>query len=500
MSFLTLNGLEVAVADQGSTDLQRETIEPSDRMFDGSLSRRRIVEKRSWKFTTIPLPADRASILEALLRGRGEGWSFDRDAWSARPLPPNTAANTFTNYRLSGPADGRAGFLEYNPSAYGKGIEHGPITTNILAANQRSVETGTAGFNAVDGATLLQSPDYFYHGTKSLRVLTSATVNGIRGGVNTTGVAAASGGSHAGSCYLFATSAVTIRAYLYNATTATAGPISTITLVPYEWRRVRGLTLAGVVAGNLLQLWIEESVADSGIEFFVDALQIELSTLSTPFVDGVRATASRTEYQGLDLYPFKGFTISFWTSQAGAAGGRYAVTLRASATSGDLFQIGHSGSSLSVSTVGVGGLFVQNIAGVFSSWAGRWIQIVVDCVARTVLVYVNGALVGTVSIPVSLFPAFPLPWVYLGAFGGGLQWLYPIDDLVILPWAADVTQLANIRAATRSIAVSPRLWAEGSFLPEGGGILCDAQLADSAFASYASRTNSRRVSFTLEEV
>jgi hypothetical protein len=145
-------------------------------------------------------------------------------------------------------------------------------------------------------------------------------------------------------------------------------------------------------------------------------------------------------------------------------------------------------------------LFVHNIAGVFSSWAGRWIQIVVDCVARTVLVYVNGALVGTVSIPVSLFPAFPLPWVYLGAFGGGLQWLYPIDDLVILPWAADVTQLANIRAATRSIAVSPRLWAEGSFLPEGGGILCDAQLADSAFASYASRTNSRRVSFTLEEV
>jgi hypothetical protein len=505
VDFLRLNGLPVMVADSGSDSLERRTFEGFDRMFDGSPSRRRIAEKRSWRFTTIPLPAESARALEAVLQGRVEGWPFDADAWSSRPLTPSKVAGRFANYRLSGAADGRASFADYTPNHFGKGIENGLVGTNLFTANQRSVETNTTGFAAVDGAAISQSADYFYHGTKSLRVITSTTVNGVRGGVNTVATAVAIGGSYTGSFYILSPVAASFRCYLRNASTGTTGTPFYVTTSPYEWQRAWG-TLTGVAAGQLVELYITEDVADSGVEFFVDALQLENSTLVSPFVDGVRSAISRAVYTGLDLFPYHDFTLSFWTSYVGTgAGVRYAVTITTSESGlGQGLQVGGSSTNLYLAISGIPGNLSTTVSGAFVSYVGKWIQVVLKKSEAQALVYVDGVLRLTLSLIIgsnNYYPSLDLcRYVQIGESNGGGAFVFPIDEVMILPWAADVATLANIRAATHSLALSPRLWAEGSFLPEGGGILCDAQLADSAFASYAGNTNTRRVSFALEEV
>jgi hypothetical protein len=506
--FLRLNGLPVAVADSDSDTLERREFEEASRMFDGSISRRRIAAKRSWKFTTIPLPASDAAALVAMLQGRAEGWNFDRDAWSSRPLQPNTTANYFTQLRLSGPADGRTGYLDYNPNAYGKGIELGSVSVNRLAGNQRSVETDTTGFTAVDGATLLQSPDYFYHGTKSLRVLTSATVNGARGGVYTTGVQAGATGTVAGSCYVFATSAVSVRAYLYNATLGTSSAIKTIALAPYTWTRIAELTLTANATTDLVSLYILEESADSGIEFFVDALQIENLTYSTPFVDGSRSVMSRAEYVGFDPSPGLGITVSMWVASRVISAQRGIFELQGNVpgtTSVHYLAAYANGGSLVPILGGPTGAGSWGIANAFTTWIGQWLQFTYALVGPTGVPTLRVLIDGVQRLlvyPTANITADPRAFtrVQIGGYSTVAPFQCPIDDFVILPWVASDAHLANMRSATHSLALSPRLWAEGSFLPEGGGVLCDAQLADAVFASYAGVTNARRVSFSLEEV
>jgi hypothetical protein len=93
MSFLTLNGIAIAVSEGHAKKSAKEIGDRAD-AFDGTplLSRQRI--RREYEVDSVPLVKTEAWALENFVLGAGHHWSFDSHLYSSKGLGPNVFTGT----------------------------------------------------------------------------------------------------------------------------------------------------------------------------------------------------------------------------------------------------------------------------------------------------------------------------------------------------------------------------------------------------------------------
>jgi hypothetical protein len=501
MAFMTLNGISVPVADGGIEETQPD-LSPGTRAFDGTYRTRRKRPKRAWTVNTRRMATRDASILESTVLGHGDVFRFDGTVYSVGGLRPRITTTPKVAFLPSVAADG---FPAPLLATFGQSVAVRAATTNLLASNQRNLEAGTTvGFTAIDAAALASENTLFYESLRSLRVQTSAAVNGINGGVKTNGVAATAATTHAGSFYAFSVSGTTIRARLFNVTTATAGAYVTQVLAANTWTRVIDCVLAGVAVGNSLELQIEENTADAGIIFFLDALQIESGTQSSHWVDGTATTDSLQVNLGTTLGAYDSLTVSFWATGKQLSGSRDLFTIDDSVgTFQNYMQVSAFGAdSISVLAWDSTGLqYTATVAGIFTTFATRHVALVYQSKptggAARLSLYVAGVLVAS---DVTL-GAFDLSLMSRLNFGSNSR--FSRDDFALLPYAMTAAEVAAIAASTTPIKAGPALELAGDCIPEAS-VLCYGDLGPSKYAtgvfSGAYDNAAREVTFTLQEI
>lgn len=153
-------------------------------------------------------------------------------------------------------------------------------TTNLLTANQASVETDTTGFNVSSGTTISRDTTEYWHGAASLKVVTDGSI--ANQGVATSGAATTVSPNTKYSCsaWVKGSGSVLIRG---RDDTGTFTDSSAITLTS-AWQR---LTVTHTTSATAANMWL--SVLTSGtqaITFYADGLQIEQKAYATEFVLG----------------------------------------------------------------------------------------------------------------------------------------------------------------------------------------------------------------------
>ena len=328
MAFLTLNGLTIPVID-GGLDERYHEVGAARRSFPGQHQKSRRGVKRSWAVRTAPLPVADAEMIERFLLGLGDAFSFDDHPFTAKGIAPNTF-DAFT-YKPGTAADG---LPVLNQARFGSSIAHSSAVVNLLTANQQSVETDTTGFSAVDLSTISRDTNFAYVGAACLKVITSAAVNGVLGGM---AVLATSTNTQvwAVSAYVMSPTAVTVQVIGRNNTAGTDGTPTVVTLTPYTWQRISALS-PSVTSGDVISLRVLEETADSNITFYVDGLQINNDTALPPRpFNGVSTVPA---YFDLDDSTWDGrdFTFSFW-SPVPRSNGAIAFALKKSGVANALF-------------------------------------------------------------------------------------------------------------------------------------------------------------------
>ncbi len=185
------------------------------------------------------------------------------------------------------------------------GVAVESTTTNLLTANQASVETDTTGFNAVLGAALAKSSTYSIHLKNSLRITPPGAAPNE--GFYTTGVAGSNGEIYKASVYII-TGGVAYNIYLYDADNAAAG--ATVTATPSTiWQRIEVSITLGADTTDL-RLYVVTQGQTSFV-FYCDALQIEHKAWHTSFACLTRA-AGQLFYDCLTAsYQAEELTVSF---------------------------------------------------------------------------------------------------------------------------------------------------------------------------------------------
>lgn len=94
MSYLTLNGIEIEVAQSQKRGHLIDRLGVESRALDGTLVRTEISSKREWAFITTPQVLATALAIEGLIEGRGYNWTFDADLYADGKGLINSAGTT----------------------------------------------------------------------------------------------------------------------------------------------------------------------------------------------------------------------------------------------------------------------------------------------------------------------------------------------------------------------------------------------------------------------
>ncbi len=181
-----------------------------------------------------------------------------------------------------------SGQPRYEPGKFGQVwmVEGG--TTNLLTANQASVETDTSGFNA-NGSTMTRDVTEKWHGSASLKVTTAGTVGGE--GVYAA-VAVAANTIYSGSVRVKAPSGARLQMQLTDLIDL-AKQVKFI--ATGDWQRV---TVEGHTTDAHTTLYLLVATEDPGtpqaVTFYIDGLQIEQKPYATSFTDSTRSPETLT--------------------------------------------------------------------------------------------------------------------------------------------------------------------------------------------------------------
>lgn len=281
MPSLNINGWDIPVRE-GSAGKSLEIIGEQSRSFSGFLITTERAEKRGWKFRTPLIPEADAVAIEGLLRGRGDVWKFDDSLWSAKGQAA-TFTRASTRYLSTGQeiASGAAGY-ESGPLAAtfpaDKAIWVEEGTTNLLTANQASVETDTTGFVAQTASTILSRDiTEHWHGTACLKTVAPGTManEGFVAGIDV-----APSLEYTASVWLKGSGSVKLYFVERNAGDVFIGQTSTgFIALTDTWTRYSISRLFGAT-GVKAQLKVDTS-GTSAATFYADGLQIEQKPYAT---------------------------------------------------------------------------------------------------------------------------------------------------------------------------------------------------------------------------
>jgi len=159
-------------------------------------------------------------------------------------------------------------FLDFTVYYAQQGVMVEEGTTNLLTANEASVETDTSGFNTINGATLSRDTTTAWHGTASLKIICDGTTS-TQGAFVT--ISASADTTYSGGMWLKGSG--TIRVEFRDDTNAIYPGGQTVSLTG-SWQRVLANPITyGAAAGNLILVaWTDSAQA---ITFWADGLQVE---------------------------------------------------------------------------------------------------------------------------------------------------------------------------------------------------------------------------------
>lgn len=378
----------------------------------------------------------------------GDLWDFDVNLLGERGADPGA---TVGSRRVGIAADGAEvvdanGVPESRFGTHALTVEQ--AATNILTANQRDCEGGTAGFTAVGTASLFVDPAIKVQGAQSLVVIcASAGVDGVE----TNSVAPVESTQYTGSLYVFCETAKTLKLALID---LPAGQIAEtiFTTIPGKWMRVTATgTTSGISTG--IKLRLVETVGADNVTFWIDQLQVETGAGATTWADGARAVGNLA-YPASLVTGFDSITIGLWVRLPATTptAVRRFITLRGTAGADNVINVHRtaSGSELALVMRDSAGT-VETLTYTSAPWDGQWHMITAvvrgaSSVNRAEL-YVDGARVasggGTIStIAFASIVDFHVGHVagasMIGANGDGL-----LDDLLVVGYAASAEQIAE---------------------------------------------------------
>lgn len=287
MSFFTINGFPLPVAS-GSWRKGRQLLGKRDRSFGGELGPDSRPFKRSFSGRTSPLLPDDAKLIRCLLGGQFDTISFDGTFNSGKGVVPSAGAGMF---EPSVAADGT--LSSYGPvaRAYGQALWGQPAVTNLLTANQSSVETDTTGFSGYYGGSLSKSSDRAWVGSSSLKVVCGT--GGNPDGLSMT--CPATGCSGAGQYFTFSvyvTGTGTVCVYLYNATRGRSAT-KTLTLSPDRWTR-GCVSVTADASTDSFQCNVYQNPFNQGITFYADGFSLVKSDTPVPWCIGGTSSTGLT--------------------------------------------------------------------------------------------------------------------------------------------------------------------------------------------------------------
>lgn len=180
-----------------------------------------------------------------------------------------------------------------------------PGTTNLLSANQASIETDVSGWTATDaGVTKTRITTDAHHGSASLLVATD-------GGAANQGVytvidpgAGSAGKTYTATVYVRAAAPVTVRLYLRDETNGADGSVVTPPVPTAGWVAVKCRITIGGSDSSELRLYLTSN-GTAAVSWKLDAAQIEQKEFGTSFVIGTRA-AGALSYDLGDMNPEPG--------------------------------------------------------------------------------------------------------------------------------------------------------------------------------------------------
>lgn len=545
MPYLTLNGITIPVVRCEET---RSTPGTVSRVHSGTCNVSRRLNKREWKCLTPPVRGSQAATIKGLIRGLGNCWRFDdQTLYDAKGHCLDLAGSDFDTVADLTTATGNvveeevvSGVIQYGRGTLSPSVEARRYsasvpnaTTNELDSATRKIQSGSASsFTAVDSATVsVVDTKSWAGGGYALKVVTSGSVNSVKGGVyNSTAASIGSGNYAVGSIYLLSDEALaadrTLEIYLYDITNAASSTVVTIELEQSKWTRVHIPAYKPGSGAFTCRLYIKEATEDSGLTFYADGLQIEekaTETGSSAWYDGIRATAGVISSDALGFLGGAGdCTIFAWCSNppiATADSDRYLFCMRATASGNNpLVRLRRLASNgyVRMDVIDENGTETTVTGSVdFNSGdshhAGQMIMLA-GVVRRApgsgesnVELYAAGSLVDSAN---ATMPDLSEIAGTNGEGGWGCYppnlypWVGTIDDLTVLPYAMDAVSIAALATRGRFSSL-PEYLAEGDFCIDSAVRVVSEIGACSAAPirqSGAWGNDAQAIAFTLHEV
>ena len=222
------------------------------------------------------------------------------------PLAASTFARNSTKYDSAG-AEIAIDTPSYEDGKFAHGVHMEEGTTNLLTANQASVETDLTGLGVYSGATITRDTTEKWQGTASMKVVTNGVA--VHEGAKTypaTSVFAST--TYTGSAWVKVPAGATIQLMLSdwvdksNAVTITGTG---------EWQRY-SVTIT-TDSHTTLQLVFQTVTTIQAITFYVDGLQIEQKAYATSFqLPGTARVADSLYYTPTNPLADDWFVSGFW--------------------------------------------------------------------------------------------------------------------------------------------------------------------------------------------
>ncbi|NPV90329.1 MAG: RHS repeat protein [Firmicutes bacterium] len=202
------------------------------------------------------------------------------------------------------------GAPSYESGKFGNGVHITEATTNLLAANQSSVETNTTGFLSISSATMTRSNEQAWNGSYSLKVVTPGTVAYEGAGTTSTSVTASI--TYTASVWLKGTG--TVNLYLREIDSSNGhikdNSLTGITLTS-TWTRYMVSGTFGATGVNA-RIYVRAN-GTQAITFYADGFQLEQKAYATPWhIGGGTRNADFLYYTLANALPNDWFASGFW--------------------------------------------------------------------------------------------------------------------------------------------------------------------------------------------
>lgn len=215
---------------------------------------------------------------------------FDDSLYDSKGVVAGTFSRTSAAYLPNG-VSVISGIARYDAARIIRGILIEEGTTNLLTANQSSVETDLTGFQTIVGGTLTRDITTAWHGTACLKMVTPGV--GVNEGFYTDFVAVAASGTYTASVWLKGSGVVRVYLREQDSVGALIGDTLTadITLTNM-WTR-HSITRVFGSTGVRAQIHVR-TVATAAITYYADGLQLEQKPCATSWTLGGTTRAGET--------------------------------------------------------------------------------------------------------------------------------------------------------------------------------------------------------------